>query len=110
ARTVASAGLPSVDGQSSLFTLLLHRFHRRFRVDEAVAVELAVSAAEQVVELAAEREATFELAEEFRAARSVLARGNQDAAAEQVGGVASRGAAGTRDVRFIAIDAERKQV
>src|SRR5687768_15135543 len=90
--------------------LLLYRFHRRFRVDEAVAIELAVAAPDQVEELATERGAAFEVAEEARSAPDERARGNQHAAAEQVRGVAARGTTRARDVRFIAIDAERQQI
>src|SRR5690349_9292637 len=90
--------------------LLLHRLHGRFRIDEAVAVELAVAISDQVVELTAEPIATFELAEEPRAARHEPARRNQHATAEEVGRVATRGAAGPEHVRLIAIDAERQRI
>src|SRR5688572_23900198 len=110
ARTVASAGPSDKTINRSSYSLLLqYRLHRRFSVDEAVAVELAVAAPNDVEELPTEREA-IEVAEEARAAREEPARGDQHAAAEQVGGIAACGAAGAGNVRLIAIDAERQQV
>src|SRR5262245_46044118 len=106
ARTVASAG-PRHNCRS---LPLLDHAHRYFRIDEAVAVELAVAAPDQVLELATERMATLERAEEPGAAREERARGNQHAAAEQVGRVASRGAVGPELIRFIPIDSEGKQI
>src|SRR5436190_4665594 len=109
ARTVASAGPRDLTinvRARSVVVLVMYCFHRCLRIDEAVPVELAIAVHEQVEELAAEWVATFEFTEEARAARDDLAGGDQHAAAEQIRGVASRSAARTRDIRFIAIDAE----
>src|SRR5688572_28395322 len=91
---------------SSMPAALLHQSHRRLRVDETVAVELAVAAPEDVDELALERDAAFEVAEEYGTALDDPARGDQHAAAEQVRGVASGSAIRACDIRFVAIDAE----
>src|SRR5689334_7878521 len=88
----------------------LHGIHRCFRIDEAIAIELAVAFADQVEELTAERHAAIEGAEEARAARDQLSGRNRHTAAEQVGRVATSRRAGTRRVAFITIHTERQQV
>src|SRR5690606_18793186 len=61
--------------QAKKFRLLFltHGLHRRFGIDESVAVQRAIALADQIEKLAAEGAAAFVRAEELRATGSDLA-------------------------------------
>ena len=110
ARIATDAGLVQETPDFVLF-LFRNRLNGSFGVNETEAVERAVAIADEVVELTAERPATFKGAEEPGSAGHKLSRWNQHTVTEQVRRVAARGTRDrTRAIGLIAIRPEGDQV